>query len=229
MMRIRSLALLLATVALPAFGSASPAVAAGPSAFVTRLNTQIGQILGDKDLTPTERRQRFHDLLDQDVDFPSISRFVLGRHWEGSSGAFRQEFTNVFEDYVVQALIARLAEYGGDSIDVTGTRTEGEHSTVVSTTMVYPSGAPVSRIDWLLRNTPAGFKIEDVNDSGVSLAVFYREQFATVIGRNDGQVAGLIPEMRQKLDDRGSYSVAGDSQPPTGTVHSNAPTDKGTP
>jgi|SRR5579872_1524600 len=208
-MRIRSLALLFAAVALPVFGFASRAVAADPSAFVTQLNTQIGQILADKSLTPAERQRRFHDLLDQGVDFPSISKFVLGHHWEGSSGAFQQEFTGVFEDYIVQALIARLAEYGGDSIDVTGTRAEGEHGTVVSTTMVYPSGAPVSRIDWLLRNTPDGFKIEDVNDSGVSLAVFYRDQFATMIGRDGGQVAALIPEMRQKLSGQGGYSVAG--------------------
>lgn len=228
-MRIRSLALLIAAVALPAFGFASRAVAAGPSAFVTQFNTQVGQILGDKSLTPTERRRRFHDLLDQGVDFLSISKFVLGRHWEESGGAFQREFTNVFEDYIVQALIARLAEYGGDSIDVTGSRAEGEHSTVVSTTMVYPSGAPVSRIDWLLRNTPDGFKIEDVNDSGVSLAVFYRDQFATTIAHDGGQVAGLIPEMRQKLSGPGNYSVAGDAQPHTGTVQINARENEGTP
>src|SRR5487761_655047 len=120
-MRIRSLALLFAAVALLAFGSASRAVAAGPSAFVTQFNTQVGQILGDKSLTPMGRQRRFHDLLDQGVDFPSISKFVLGPHWEGAGGVFQQEFTSVFEDYIVQALIARLAEYGGDSIDVTGT------------------------------------------------------------------------------------------------------------
>ena len=215
-MRIRSLAF-LAAVALPAFGSASPAVAAGPSAFVTQFNAQIGQILGDKSLTPAERQRRFHDLLDQDVDLSRISKFVLGHHWEGSGGAFQQEFTSVFENYLVRALIDRLAEYGGDSINVTGMQAEGEHSAVVSTTMVYPSGAAVSRIDWLLRKTPDCFKIEDVNDSGVSLAVFYREQFATVIGHDGGQVAGLIPEMRQKLNGQGNYSVAGDAQSPTGT------------
>lgn len=192
---------LLAAAAVLAFGPASRAAVADPSALVTSFDAQIRQVLKDASLSVSERRQRFRRVLDQSADFPRISCFVLGNNWQKSSVSFRQEFSRVFEDYVIQTLTARLAEYGGDTMIVTGTRAEGQHSTVVMTTFVYPddANATVARVDWRLRDTPGGFKIEDVSDSGISLAQTYREEFAAVIAHDGGQVTALIPDMLRKL------------------------------
>jgi phospholipid transport system substrate-binding protein len=223
MMRIRSLALgLLAAVSGLALCAQSGAATVDPAALVTSFDAQIRQVLGDGSLSPLERRQRFRDILDQRADFPRISCFVLGNNWPGSSDSFRQEFSHVFEDYVIQSLTARFAEYSGDVMTVTGTRAEGEHSTVVMTMFAYPSGAPVARVDWRLRNTPDGFKIEDVSDSGVSLAQTYREEFAAVISHDGGQVTALIPEMREKLDrQEASFSAAGATRTDAGNLWVN--------
>jgi phospholipid transport system substrate-binding protein len=213
-MRIRSyvLRLLVAIAAMTALGPAAGAAPADPSALVTAFGAQIGQVLADNSITPIERQRRFHGLLDQGVDFPRISCFVLGRYWPGASDSFRQEFSRVFEEYVIQSLSAEFDQFRGDSMYLTGTRAEGDHSTVVSTLVVLPSGAPAARVDWRLQNTPAGLKIEDVSDSGVSMAVSYREQFATVIAHEGGQVAALIPAMRQKLDGQASYASAANAR-----------------
>lgn len=213
-MRIRSyvLRLLVAIAALPALGAVAGAAPADPSALVTAFGAQIGQVLADNSLTPIERQRRFHGLLDQGVDFPRISCFVLGRYWPAASDSFRQEFSRVFEDYVIQSLSAHFAQYDSNSLYVTGTHAEGDHSTVVSTLVVLPSGAPEARIDWRLQNTPGGLKIEDVSDSGVSMAVSYRDQFAAVIAHGGGQVAAIIPAIRQKLDGQASYASAANAR-----------------
>jgi phospholipid transport system substrate-binding protein len=209
-MRIRYPILCSLAAAVLALCPAARAAPADASALVTSFNAQIHKVFADGSLSVPERRQRFRGILDQRADFPRISCFVLGNHWQKSSDSFRREFSRVFEDYVIQTLSARLAEYSGDTMNVTGTRAEGQHSTVVMTTYVYPSGAPAARVDWRLRDTPNGFKIEDVSDSGVSLAQIYRDEFAAVIAHDGGQVTALIPGMRQKLDwQEARYSAPG--------------------
>jgi len=48
--------------------------------------------------------------------------------------------------------------------------------------------------------------------AGVSIATAYRDQFAAVIDHNGGQVAALIPDLRQKRDDLSSGSLADGTQ-----------------
>ncbi len=213
---------LLVAAAVLALGPASQAAPADPSAIVTSFDAQIRQVLKDASLSVSERRQRFRRVLDQSADFPRISCFVLGNNWQKSSASFRREFSRVFEDYVIQTLTARLAEYSGDTMNVTGTRAEGQHSTVVMTTFVYPGDATVAQVDWRLRDTPDGFKIEDVSDSGISLAQTYREEFASVIAHDGGQVTELIPDMRQKLDlQEASYAAPGAARTDAGAMRAD--------
>jgi phospholipid transport system substrate-binding protein len=192
--------------------SESHATPADPSALVTELGAQVKLVLADNTLSPIERQQHFRVLLDQDFDFPTISRFVLGQYWQGSSDSFRQEFAGVFEDYVIQSLSASLARYAGESIDITGTRVEGERSTIVSSTINHPNGGPPDAVNWRIQNTQAGYKIADVDISGVSMALTYREQFVAVIDRHGGQVAALIPALREKLDGPPSDSASAGAQ-----------------
>jgi phospholipid transport system substrate-binding protein len=190
----------------------SRATPADPSALVSELGAQVKLILADVTLTPAERQQHFRVLLDRDFDFPTISRFVLGPYWQGSSDSFRQEFAGVFEDYIVQSLSADFVRYNGESIDITGTRVESARSTVVLSSITHPNGGPPDIVDWRVQNTPAGYKIADVDIAGVSIATAYREQFASVIDHNGGQVAALIPDLRQKLDSQPSGSLAAGTQ-----------------
>lgn len=213
-MRVRPVALCLFAASImlsPAWARANTAPA-NPSALVVDLGAQVKSVLGDATLTPVERQQRFRVLLDQDFDFPRIARFVLGRYWQGSSDAFRQEFGGVFEEYVVQSLSAGFNRYDGESIDITGTRAEGAYSTIVSTTVNHPDGAPSELVDWRVEETSAGYKIADVVVSGVSMAIAYREQFAAVIDRSGGQVAALIPELKQKVDGSPAAGGAGSKE-----------------
>jgi phospholipid transport system substrate-binding protein len=213
-MGVRSLALrlLLVAIALPALCPMASAAAADPSALVTELGVQLRQVLGDNNLTLTERQQRFRTLLDASFDFPTISRFVLGPYWQGANDSFRQEFSGVFEDYVIQSLSGRFGEYSGESMKVTATRTEGERSTIVSTAIVHPNGALPAKVDWRVLNTSSGFKIADVSVSGISMALSYREQFAAMIDHDGGQVTALIPALRQKINGQATSSTAGNTQ-----------------
>ena len=191
------------------FLNASNAAPENPSALISELGAQVRLVLADTTLSPIERQQHFRDLIDQDIDFTTIARFVLGRYWQGSSDSFRQEFTGVFEDYVIQSLSASFARYAGESIDITGTRVESERSSMVSSTITHPHGRSTELVEWRVQNTPAGYKIADVTISGVSMALAYREQFAAVIDRSGGQVATLFQRcVKSSMTTWGNSSAA---------------------
>jgi len=208
------LALAAAGLVLVAFEPAADAAAANPSALVTELCAQLGQVLSDRTLSSAEQKQRFRAILDADFDFRVISRFVLGRYWQGSSDAFHREFAGVFEDYVIQSLSVRFADARGDSVRITGTLSESARSTIVSTMIAHPDGTSQPNVDWRIEDTPDGLRIADISVAGVSMAMTYREQIASVIDHDGGQVASVIPTLRAKID-HGKHDVASGDSPAT--------------
>ena len=201
-MKIRTFAqcLLVAAIALPALSARAGVAAADPSALVTAMSGELRQDLADTSLTPADREQRFRGILDDGVDFPTISRFVLGRYWQATSEPVRQEFGTVFEAYVIQSFTRQFGLFGGETMKVTGARIEGEADTVVATQIVHPNGSPSTSVDWRVHKNANGFKISDVSIGGVSMALTYREQFASVIDQNSGQVPVLIAKLREKVE-----------------------------
>jgi len=59
--------------------------ATDPAGVVTDFGNRALKALNDPGISDGERRKRFHALLDEDFDFDIVSRFVLGRYWQGAS------------------------------------------------------------------------------------------------------------------------------------------------
>jgi phospholipid transport system substrate-binding protein len=186
----------------PALPAAPAAAAADPAAVIASLGNEALKVLG-KDVDPNLRVTRFRQLFTEDFDVPAISRFVLGRYWRLATPTQQQEFVRVFTNYIALAYANRLAEYSGETLRVTGTRTAPDGQLVSSE--IIRSAGPPARVDWLLTPQNGAYKITDVIVEGVSMAVTQRSEFASVIQRNGGQVQGLITALRQKTENAGLH------------------------
>ena len=82
---------------------------------------------------------------------------------------------------------------------MTGSRPETADITVVSSEIIHPNGDPPVKVTWRVRKGASGYKIIDVGVEGVSMMLTQREEFASVIERNGGTVAGLTQAIEQKL------------------------------
>ncbi|HEV2303431.1 MAG TPA: ABC transporter substrate-binding protein [Stellaceae bacterium] len=185
--------IMLAAVQLPA----PRASAAGdPAAMVQSLGNQTLTVLR-RDVPPAERLARFRVLFHRYFDVPGIARFVLGRYWLSASPRQREQFVNLFDEYITAAYSDRLSKYGGETLRVTGSR-PGPDGALVASEIVRPSGAPSIKVDWRITNEGGKPRISDVIVDGVSLAVTQRSEFASVIQRDGGQVSGLMQLMREK-------------------------------
>jgi phospholipid transport system substrate-binding protein len=165
-------------------------------AFMNGMWERAVEVLNNK-TDPALREARFRELFDTDFDCPGIARFVLGRYWRTASAEEQQEFVKLFQNYVVFVYATRLSNFGGETLKVSGSRSDGD-GVIVSTDVIRPGGAPPTKIDWRLVTDNGTYKISDIVVEGVSMMVTQRSEFASVVQRNGGQVRGLIAMMREK-------------------------------
>ena len=195
--------LLTTWFALIAAAAAAPfpaAAAAGPDDFIRALGNQAIEVIRSA-ASPDQKRAYFHRALHQDFDLRSICRFVLGPYWRGASEAERQQFKGLLEAHLMDFYGQRLAEYNGESLRVIGSRTE-PGGAMVSSEIIRPQGPPI-KVDWRLNTRNGVYKITDLIVDGVSMALTQRSEFAGLIQRNGGQLAGLLANMGEA---RGSGS-----------------------
>jgi len=197
----RRLALLFGFALLAAGAPAVPVLAAGDSAAVVAdFGDHMLQMLNDPQLSPAERQMRFGALLDKDFDFAKIGRFVLGRYWQTATEQQKQEFAPVFRDYVVQSYSVRFGEFTGASFKVTGERPESPTSSIVSTTVMQRNSSTPAKVDWRVSTDTGSPKITEVIVDGISMSLTHRQEFASLIERSGGGVAGLIAELKAKTN-----------------------------
>ena len=168
-----------------------------PTAFIRSLGEETIQTLSDAELSEKDRITEFRRLFIIGLDFRTIGRFVLGRHWRRSTRAEIRAFEGLFADYVVTTYAMRLARYQVDKLKVGEVRDDGHGSVVVSSEIV-PRNGTTARIEWRVRGNPANYKIIDVVVEGVSMAITQRSEFASVIQRGGGEFNSLLAQLRKR-------------------------------
>jgi phospholipid transport system substrate-binding protein len=192
------LVMLAAAIALPAPGRA----ASDPTGFIADLGSRAISALTSR-LSDTDRESQFRALFNEGFDVPEISRFVLGPNWRTATEAQRQEFTKLFEAYLVHAYSVRFSGYAGQQLKVGSARPEGDNASLVQSQIALPNGSqPPVKVVWRVSGSNNNYKITDVMVEGVSMAVTQRQEFASVIQRGGGQIDPLLKLLREKVGQR---------------------------
>ena len=146
--------------------------------------------------TAAAKQEQFRQLFRQYFDVESCARFALGTYWRTATTLQRQEFVELYEDYVVASYSTALRALGGASFGVLGSQSDRE-GVIVSSRVQINGGAPI-RIDWRLNPTNHGYKVTDVIVNGISTASTQHSDLVSVIQRNNGQMPSLLVALREK-------------------------------
>jgi phospholipid transport system substrate-binding protein len=169
-----------------------------PTGFIADLGARAINVLTSTS-SETERERQFRGLFEEGFDVNEIARFVLGPYWRTATDVQRAEFIRLFENYVVHAYTVRFNAYAGQQLKVLGARPEGDNAWVVQSQIALPnSNQPPVRVDWRVTKHGDTYKIADVTVEGVSMALTQRQEFASVIQRNGGQLEALLKVLREK-------------------------------
>src|SRR6202007_1916305 len=143
-------------------GALAPTILAGaadPAAVINNLGNRALEGLG-KNATPGQRVARFHELFREDFDVPGIARFVLGRYWKTATAEQQEEFIKLFENYIALVYSSQLSAYSGETLKVTGSRTDPQGA-IVASEIIRPTPNPPVKVEWHLAEQNGTYKTKD--------------------------------------------------------------------
>jgi phospholipid transport system substrate-binding protein len=155
--------------------------------------------LTDASASESEKADRFRSLLDEGFDIPLIGQFIVARYWRGASAAEREEFLELFREYLVQRFLPLFALYDGQAFETDGLRLDSKNEAIAWVTIFFDSesGEPF-RTDWRVRLRDGRYEILDVKAEGTSMAITLREEYGAVLKRSGG-LAGLNAALRKQI------------------------------
>jgi len=138
----------------------------------------------------------FRALVDQIADVPRITRFVLGKYARTATPAQRAQFDPLFQTYAQDVYQSRLSEYHGEKVRIDGSIVRGPGDVIVNSTVAGGKLDRPEHVGWRVLNSGAGWKIVDVEVSGVWLAITQQQDFVSTIDNAHGDVGVLIAQLR---------------------------------
>jgi phospholipid transport system substrate-binding protein len=179
-----------------------PAEAGAPS---EQLRTQVDRVLKvledaelKKEPRAKDRRAAVRKIANEIFDFNEIAKRSMARHWQPLTEAQRQEFVALFADLLERSYISKIELYGGEKIQYTNERLDGDYS-IVSTKIVTKNGTDVPVDYRMARRGPDRWMVYDVSIEGVSLVANYRTQFNKII--QTSSFNELINKLKHKQDE----------------------------
>ena len=141
------------------------------------------------ELTPAARN-KLQDAVMKIVDTEAMAKASLGKSWEAEPKAEQKRFLKVFDGRLRQAVTQEVDFFNASQIDYQPEKQQPE-GTLVPTQMTAKGDA--TEVDYLLKETPAGWRIIDIVVDGVSTTQNYRSSFGKVIAKEgwNGLVARL--------------------------------------
>jgi phospholipid transport system substrate-binding protein len=144
-----------------------------------------------------ERRAAVRKIANEIFDFGEIAKRSMARHWQPLSEGQRTEFVGLFADLLERSYISKIETYGGEKIQYTAERMDGDYATV-STKIVTKNGTEVP-VDYRMVKRADHWLVYDVSIEGVSLVSSYRTQFNKII--QTSSYNELVTKLRTKQDE----------------------------
>ena len=193
--------------------SSAPAAAGVPTDQLKGAVERVLKTLDDPalkgDARVGDRRVAVRKIANEIFDFSEIAKRSMARHWQPLSEAQRTEFVGLFADLLERSYISKIETYGGEKIQYTAERADGEFATV-STRIVTKNGTEVP-VDYRMIKRADRWLVYDVSIEGVSLVSSYRTQFNKIIQTTSYN--GLVSKLRNKQDELLAEDKGGKKKP----------------
>lgn len=174
------------------------AAASSPTAPIQTLNQALIAVMKAGEAVPFAKRyEMLAPTVDQVFDLQRILRVSVGAYWGTLPAAQKQKLLQVFRSFIVATYVANFHAYDGEVSSISPTTRAVGAEQVVSSSLAKPSGDTL-RIDYVMGQTPAGWKIQDILlDGTISRVAVQRSDFASLL--SSGDASRLIASLEQKV------------------------------
>jgi len=163
-----------------------------PDVFVQSTVNRASKLLSEN-ITREEKIEKLKLIAKDTVDIKGIGLYTLGAARKNLNDDEKSIYSEKFEKYFLKSFASRLAEFTNPEIDVFAKEILNENYTIVYSNLIATNERPEIKIDWrVYTKNPNQPLIRDLIIEGLSLARTQREEFASVLSSNDGDINALF-------------------------------------
>ena len=169
-----------------------------PRAFVSELVSDAINKLSDIDLTKEEKSKFIEKIAIENVDINALGLYTLGELRKSSKKEEIKKYQKAFEKYFLKSLTSRLTDYSKSKFEVTNADKKSANYTIISSKVTPEDGSPEIKIDWrIYTKNPNKPLIRDLIVEGLSLARTQKEEFASILSSNNGDIKVLFNSLKK--------------------------------
>jgi phospholipid transport system substrate-binding protein len=168
-----------------------------PDVFVQSTVNRASEVLA-KNISKEDKINELKLIAKDTVDIRGIGFYTLGSFRKNLSENQKNEYLDLFEDYFLKSFSSRLSEYTNPKIEVQNKKKLSKNYTIVNSLLVGTSERPEVKIDWrIYTKNPDNPLIRDLIIEGLSLVRTQKEEFASILNSNDGEINSLFKVLEE--------------------------------
>ena len=173
------------------------AYSSDPKEFITEIVNEAKKVLVDSN-SKEFKTKKLSEMALKTVDIKGVAFYSIGKYRKGLNEDQMKEYLQLFEKYFLKSFTSRLTDYSDPKIDVIATEVLNEKYTIVKSVLLATDKKPEVKIEWrVYTKNPEKPLIRDLIIEGLSLARTQKEEFASVIEANDGDVTKLFITLKE--------------------------------
>ncbi len=165
--------------------------------FISEIVEEAKAILV-KSNTKEFKTKKLSEMALKTVDIKGIAYYSLGKYRKKLNDEQLKEYMSLFEKYFLKSFTSRLSDYSDPKIDVLAVEILNPKYTIVKSLLLGTDKKPEVKIEWrVYTKNPDKPLIRDLIIEGLSLARTQKEEFASVIESNNGDITKLFETLKE--------------------------------
>jgi len=173
------------------------AYSSDPKQFITEIVEEAKKVLVETNSNEFKTK-KLSEMALKTVDIKGVAYYSLGNYRKNLSDEQMKEYLTLFEKYFLKSFTSRLTDYSDPKIDVLSVEVLNPKYTIVKSLLIATDKKPEVNIEWrVYTKDPDRPLIRDLIIEGLSLARTQKEEFASVIESNNGDVSKLFVTLKE--------------------------------
>ena len=173
------------------------AYSSDPKQFIQEVVDEAKKVLIETN-SKEFKTKKLSEMALKTVDIKGVAYYSLGNYRKELNDEQMKEYLSLFEKYFLKSFTSRLTDYSDPKIEVLSTNVLNAKYTIVKSLLLATDKKPAVNIEWrVYTKNPDKPLIRDLIIEGLSLARTQKEEFASVIETNNGDITKLFITLKE--------------------------------
>ena len=178
----------------------SYAYSSDPKEFITEVVAEAKKILiasNSKEI----KEEKLSEMALKIADIDGIGSYTIGSYKKKLTEDQLKQYKKLFQKYFLKSFTSRLSDYSDPKIEIISFTVLNPKYTIVNSMLLGTDQKPEVKIDWrVYTKNPDKPLIRDLIVEGLSLARTQKEEFASVIESNNGDISKLFIALEEFIN-----------------------------